>query len=63
MPKFHFGIYKVMSWINYIFCLQNQMGTVLSHAMRTSILMKLLGTADPTVEGGKDLIRTTLYIE
>ena len=48
--------YEVMSWINYIFCLQYQMWTVLSHAMKTSILMKLLGTADPTVEGGKDTL-------
>ena len=48
--------YEVMSWINYIFCLQYQMWTVLSHAMRTSILMKLLGTADPTVEDGKDTL-------
>jgi len=46
--------YEVMSWINCIFCLQYQMWTVLSHAMRTSILMKLLGTADLTVEDGKD---------
>ena len=49
--------YKEMSWINYIFGLQYHMWTVLSHAMRTSILMKLSGTADHTVEDGKHTLQ------